>query len=157
AKSPGSAAASGGARCYVPVSILLLCDACVNPKFKFRVSNLKFGQTPRSKAGGLTRNSKLRNARLEVIRVVLVAQAEVRADRSRRLRSRHCIAVLVDLHAETQTHRLQNLLDLVQRLAAEILGLQHFGFGLLHELANSLDIRILQAVVAAHRELEFLD
>ena len=51
----------------------------------------------------------------------------------------------------------ENFLDLVQRLAAEVLGLQHFGFGLLHQLADGLDIRVLQAVVAAHRKLKLFD
>src|ERR1044072_6160962 len=44
----------------------------------------------------------------------------------RRLRRR-----LVELHAEAQAHARQNLLDLVQRLAAEVLRLQHLAFGLL--------------------------
>jgi hypothetical protein len=30
-KSPGSAAMSGDGWCFVPVSILLLCDACLIP------------------------------------------------------------------------------------------------------------------------------
>src|SRR5215469_17713658 len=38
-------------------------------------------------------------------------------------RSGHGIAVLVDLHAQAQTHRGEDLFDLVQRLAAEILRL----------------------------------
>ena len=52
---------------------------------------------------------------------------------------------------------MQDLLDLVQRLSAEVLRLQHLAFGLLHELANRPDIRVLQAVVRTHRQLELLD
>ena len=51
----------------------------------------------------------------------------------------------------------QNFLDFVQRLAAEILGLQHFGFGLLDQFADGLNIRVLQAVVAANGKLELFD
>src|SRR5580693_7734928 len=73
-----------------------------------------------------------------------------------RSRSRHSIPVLVDLHAQTQTHRGKYFLDLVQRLAAEILRLEHFRFSLLNQFADRLNIRILQAVVAAHRKLKLL-
>src|ERR1700722_13451339 len=69
-------------------------------------------------------------------------------------RSGYGIAVLVDLHTQAQTHRGKYLLDFVQRLAAEVLGLDHFRFGLLHQFANRLNVRVLQAVVAAHRKLE---
>ena len=66
-------------------------------------------------------------------------------------------AVLVELHAEAQAHLVQDVLDLVERLAAEILGLEHFGFGLLHELAQVLDVGVLQAIVGAHGKLELFD
>src|SRR5258708_795617 len=65
-------------------------------------------------------------------------------------------AVLVELHAEAQTHFYENVLDLVERLPAEVLGLQHFVFALLHELADSLNIRVLEAVVRAHGEVKLL-
>src|SRR5919204_6431383 len=61
---------------------------------------------------------------------------------------------LIDAHAEAEAHRVQDFLDLVQALAPEVLRLQHLGFGLLYELANRPDVRILQAVVRADRELE---
>src|SRR5579864_3824989 len=54
--------------------------------------------------------------------------------------SRNRVAVLVDLHAQAQAHGGENLLDFIQRLAAEIFRLQHFSFGLLHQLADGLDI-----------------
>src|SRR5207253_1548209 len=58
---------------------------------------------------------------------------------------------------EIKAHLGENFLDLVEGLAAEVLGLEHFVFALLHELANRLDIGVLQAVVRAHGELELLD
>src|SRR5262245_15625459 len=38
---------------------------------------------------------------------------------------------VLEPHAERQTHLGEQLLDLVERLAAEVLGLEHLGFGLL--------------------------
>src|SRR5438067_13400203 len=67
------------------------------------------------------------------------------------------VPVLVDLHAERQAHLSENLFDLVQRLAAEVLGLEHLGFSLLDKLADGGDIGVLQAVVAANGELELFD
>src|SRR5207237_9942149 len=64
---------------------------------------------------------------------------------------------LVDTHAEAQAHRLQDFLDLVEALAPEVLRLEHLGFGLEHQLADRPDVRVLQTVVRAHRELELLD
>src|SRR6266404_8706234 len=74
-----------------------------------------------------------------------------------RSRSGNGITVLVDLHTEAQPHRGQDFFDLVQRLASEVLGLQHFGFGLLNQFADGLNVRVLQAVVAADGKLKFLD
>ena len=67
------------------------------------------------------------------------------------------VAVLVDLHAEGQAHLREDLFDLVQGLAAEVLGLQHLGFGLLDELADGGDVGVLEAVVAADGELKLFD
>src|SRR6266849_4116410 len=66
-------------------------------------------------------------------------------------------AVLVELHAQGEAHLHQYILDLVERLAAEVFGLQHFIFALLDELADGLDVGVLQAVVGAHGKLELLD
>ncbi len=60
-------------------------------------------------------------------------------------------------HAEVQTHAGQHLLDLVQRLAAEIRGAEHLRLGLLDEVADIDDVVVLQAVGRAHRKLEFVD
>src|SRR5262245_42697 len=64
---------------------------------------------------------------------------------------------LIDPHAEAQSHGVEDLLDLVQALATEILRLEHLGFGLLHQLANRADVRVLQTVVRTNREFELLD
>ena len=65
--------------------------------------------------------------------------------------------MLVDLHAQAQSHLRQDLFDLIEALAAKILGLQHLAFRLLHQLADGLNIGVLQAVIAAHGEFELLD
>src|SRR5208282_3576735 len=49
----------------------------------------------------------------------------------------------------------EDLLNFVQRLAPEIFRLQHLGFGLLHQFADRLNVGVLQAVIAAHREFGF--
>src|SRR5262245_15990933 len=69
-------------------------------------------------------------------------------------RTGNSVTLFVDPHAQREAHGGQDFLDLIQRLAAEILGLQHFGFGLLHQLADGLDVRVLEAVVAAHGKLQ---
>ena len=52
---------------------------------------------------------------------------------------------------------MQDLLDLVEALAAEVLGLEHLAFGLLHQLANRADVRVLEAVVRPDGQLELFD
>src|SRR5262245_43497841 len=64
---------------------------------------------------------------------------------------------ILEPHPEREPHLVQELLDLVQRLPAEVLRLQHLLLGLLHELADVLDVGILQAVGRADRELEVVD
>src|SRR5262245_15063582 len=60
-------------------------------------------------------------------------------------------------HAEAQTHLVEDLLDLVQRLAAEVLGFEHLLLGLLDQLAEIADVGVLEAVRRAYAELEILD
>src|SRR3989441_226203 len=62
----------------------------------------------------------------------------------------------VELHAEGGAHPAQDLLDLVQRLAAEVLGLEHLGLGLLHELPDGPDVGVLEAVVGADGKLHLV-
>src|SRR4051794_10736496 len=53
---------------------------------------------------------------------------------------------VVDLHPERETHVGEDLLDLLQRLAAEVLGLEHVLLAALHQLADQGDVGVLQAV-----------
>src|SRR5215469_1317452 len=100
--------------------------------------------------------------RLEVLVLVLfvveraVAGGERRGGKNRG-RSRNRVAIFIDLHAERKTHLSKDFLDLVEALAAEVLGLQHLGLGLLDQLADGRDVGVLQAVVAAHRKFELLN
>src|ERR1039457_6842569 len=118
---------------------------------------------------GVTIPSK---SRLEVLRfrshsevfvvvIILIVEAAKAGGQScggkNRRGPRDRIALLVDLHAERQAHLREDFLDLIQRLAAEVLGLQHLGFGLLDKFADGGDVGVLQAVVAAHGEFELLD
>ena len=61
-----------------------------------------------------------------------------------------------DLHAEGQAHLRKDLLDLLERLAAEVLRLQHLGLGLLHQIADVDDVVVLQAVRRADRQFQFV-
>src|SRR6478752_2910034 len=60
-------------------------------------------------------------------------------------------------HAEMQTHLGQHFLDLVERLATEVRGTEHFRFRLLHEIADIDDVVVLQAVRRTHRQFELVD
>src|SRR5689334_3841498 len=62
-----------------------------------------------------------------------------------------------EFHAELQAALEQHVLDLGQRLLAEIRRLQQFDFGLLHEIADVVDALGLEAVGRAHGELEIVD
>src|ERR1700730_7928885 len=66
-------------------------------------------------------------------------------------------AVLVEFHAQREAHLHQYIFDLVERFAAEVLGLQHFVLALLHEFADGLDVGILQAIVGAHGKFQLFD
>jgi len=54
------------------------------------------------------------------------------------------VALIVDLHAQRKAHRGKDFLDLIERLAAEVLGLEHLRFRLLYQFADGLDIRIFR-------------
>src|SRR5438552_2886798 len=56
----------------------------------------------------------------------------------------------VQLHAQREAHVVQDLLDLVQRLAPEVLRLEHLLLAPLHELADVLDVGVLETVGGAH-------
>src|SRR5579862_2065466 len=138
--------------CSVRVCILQLCGAWDEPLFSVLSSQFSV------LSSGATRERAPETLHRKRSWLQLVVRSVGRCgQRYVRRWSGDRIAVLVDLHAKTQTHRGENLLDLVQRLAAEVLNLEHFGFGLLHELANGLDVRVFQAVVAAHGQFELFD
>src|SRR5947207_9731524 len=63
----------------------------------------------------------------------------------------------LELHAEREPLLAKDLLDLVQALPAEVLGLEHVLLGLLDELAKRADAGVLQAVRAPHRKLQLVD
>src|SRR6185295_4331214 len=60
------------------------------------------------------------------------------------------ISLFVKFHPKVQTHAVQDFLNFVQRLLAEILGSQHLAFAALYQITNRSDIRILETVVRAH-------
>src|SRR5580658_2090267 len=48
-------------------------------------------------------------------------------------RRRHQMALRIRLHAQSEAHAVEDFLDLVQRLATEVLRTQHLRFRLLHQ------------------------
>ncbi len=50
---------------------------------------------------------------------------------------------IIDLHTEVETHFAQNLTDFIQRFSAEVFGLKHFAFSLLHQFAYKIDILVI--------------
>src|SRR5712692_8158765 len=63
---------------------------------------------------------------------------------------------VLQLHAQGEAHLGEDFLDLLQRLAAEILRLEHLRLALLHQVADGLDVGVLQAVGGADRELQLV-
>ena len=63
----------------------------------------------------------------------------------------------MQLHTELQPHLREHFLDLVERLAAEVLRLQQVSLGLLDQLVNVTNVGILQAVRRADAELKLVD
>src|SRR3954452_14826783 len=59
--------------------------------------------------------------------------------------------------AQPQPARVEGLLDLLDRLAAEVGDRGQLGLGLLDQVADRLDPRPLEAVVRPHAQLELLD
>src|SRR5262245_40249369 len=66
-------------------------------------------------------------------------------------------SMFVELHSQSESHTGQNVLDFVQRLAPEILGLQHLGLALLNQVTNGFNVRVLQAIVGTDRKLELIN
>src|SRR5436309_8542990 len=67
------------------------------------------------------------------------------------------LEVPAHVHAERQAHLAQDVLDLLQRLAAEVAELEHLRLALLDQIADGLDLGGAEAVARAHRELQLLD
>src|SRR5499427_5274377 len=67
------------------------------------------------------------------------------------------LVVGAHVHAEVESHLGEDVLDLLQRLAAEVAELEHLRLALLHQLADGLDLRGAQAVAGTHRQLQLLD
>src|SRR5215471_15211470 len=86
--------------------------------------------------------------------------SESSPDRSSRLRgvgSFDDVSLVVEFHSQSEAHGRQNVFDFVQRLAPEILGLQHLGFALLNQITNGLDVRVLQTIVGADRKFKLIN
>src|SRR5689334_16208805 len=66
------------------------------------------------------------------------------------------LVVRAHVHAEVEAHLGEDVLDLLERLAAEVAELEHLGLALLHQLADGLDLGGAQAVAGAHRQLQLL-
>src|SRR3954453_3364697 len=68
-------------------------------------------------------------------------------------RTGNWITLFVELHTEIETHTIQDILDLIQRLLPKIFRGQHLALGPLHEIANRTNVSILQAVIGPDRQL----
>src|ERR1043165_1351726 len=71
--------------------------------------------------------------------------------------SRNRITLLVKLHTEVETHAVQDLFDLIQRLLAEVLGGKHLALGALDQVANRPDVGILETVVRTNAQLQLIN
>src|ERR1700741_4807421 len=72
-------------------------------------------------------------------------------------RSRNRITLLVKFHSEVEPHAVQDFLDLIERLLAEVLGGQHFAFGPLDQIANRADVGVLETVVRTNGQFELIN
>src|SRR5439155_2345447 len=90
-------------------------------------------------------------------RVLLCGRLNLALEDALMLRAQAVQLLGIEPHAERQPHLAQDGLDLVQRLLAEVLGLEQLGLGLLHEIGDRPDIGRLQAVGRPHRELQLVD
>src|SRR5437763_16602255 len=59
--------------------------------------------------------------------------------------------------AQRETTRGQHFLDLVERLATQVRGLQELGLGTLDQVADVVDVLGLEAVGRTNRQLELVD
>src|SRR6266852_692172 len=110
-------------RCSVTRPSFRCATRCLMARYSWLVS----GNVERA-----TRNSQLGES-----------EQRVPSDEYRRLLLRRGGAS-IDTHAEAEAHRVQNLLDLIQALAPEVLRLEHLRLGLVHELAEGANGRVFQ-------------
>ena len=64
---------------------------------------------------------------------------------------------ILDIHSEGELHRTENFLNLLQRFPAEVLSLEHFALGLLHQFTNEPNIRVRKAISRTYAELKLID
>src|SRR6185369_2079687 len=64
--------------------------------------------------------------------------------------------MLVDFHAELESHALENFFDFVKRLTAEVFRFEHLGFRLRYKLADGANVRVLQTIVRANRKFQLV-
>src|SRR5262245_8870770 len=67
------------------------------------------------------------------------------------------LVVRRNVHPEGEAHFAENVLDLFQRLPAEVPVLEHLALALLHQVTDVLDLGGPQAVARADGELQLLD
>ena len=68
-----------------------------------------------------------------------------------------CGRPVLELHAERQATRSEDFLDLVERLATQVRGLEQLVLGALDQVANIVNIFGLQAVRRADGQLQVVD
>ena len=67
------------------------------------------------------------------------------------------VAVLLEPHPEIQSFTLEEIGDLLERLLAEVLDLQDLALRLADQIAERADVRVLERVHRANRQLEVVD
>src|SRR5437868_8242147 len=60
-------------------------------------------------------------------------------------------------HAERQAEARENVFDLIERFAAEVLRRKHLALGALNEITEGADVCVLEAVRGADGEVELFD
>src|SRR5687767_10688746 len=60
-------------------------------------------------------------------------------------------------HAKGEAERRKNVLDLVERLATEVLRREHLALGALNEVTEGADVGVLEAVGGTDGEVELFD
>src|ERR1700680_943387 len=99
-----------------------------------RAATFRFSLKPARLCRMLFRNLVQILVLVHVRRSTIVRQRRGRSDQA---------ALGVKLHAEAQAQIGQYFFNLVERLAAEVLGAQHFRLGPLDQVANGLNISVL--------------